>query len=204
MNITVNQLNELGACQDGVAWFKTQNNHEAKHVLRECTKTDNSSYANWYVTKLFTKPQAVEYSIYCAELCIAEYEKDYPNDPRPREAIEAAKAWLENPNKENKVAAESAAESAARYAARYAILSAAEYAWSAADSARSAARYATWSAARYAADSARYAAWSAAAAAASAEYAADSARSARYAAVSAAKYAAWEKIVEKAIKILGL
>ena len=72
-----------------------------------------------------------ELAIFCAEYSLKNYEVEYPNDKRPREAIDAAKNYLKNPSKENldKLnAAESAAESAAWSAARSA-------AWSAAGSA---------------------------------------------------------------------
>ena len=54
------------------------------------------------------KKDSVALSIFAAELCIKNFEKIYPNDKRPRQAIEAAKAWLENPTEENKNAAWSA------------------------------------------------------------------------------------------------
>ena len=54
------------------------------------------------------KKDSVALSIYAAELCIENYEKVYPNDDRPRKAIEAAKAWLLSPTKKNESAARSA------------------------------------------------------------------------------------------------
>jgi len=183
--ITLKQLEMLDACRDGVEWFKKQKNKEAKSMLRQCVKDGYFGWANWYVSKLFSKPQAVKYAIYSAELAINNYEAKYPSDKRPREAIEAAKRWLEDPSEDNQKAAESAA-------------------WSAAWSAESA-EYAAWSAeyaARFAAWSAEYAAGSAAG---SAEYAAEYAEyAARSAAWSAAESAARSALIEKAIEILGL
>ncbi len=102
------------------------------------------------------KKDSVALSIYSAELCINEFEKVYPTDKRPREAIEAAKKWLLEPTKEN--------ESAAAWSAASAAASAESAARSA--SAESAARSAAWSArsAAWSARSARSAesAWSAA------------------------------------------
>ena len=74
------------------------------------------------------KKDSVSMAIYAAELCLEHFEKEYPNDKRPRGAIEAAKRWIENPTEKNRWAA------AARSAAW-----AAESARSAARSARSAA-----------------------------------------------------------------
>jgi len=88
----------------------------------------------------WTKKDSVALSIYSAELVLTNFEKIYPDDDRPRKALEAAKKVLKNDNKKNRSAAESAgsaAESAAESAA-----------WSAARSAESAAESAAWSAAR--------------------------------------------------------
>ena len=79
----------------------------------------------------WTKEDSVSLAIFASELCIKNFEKEYPKDKRPREAIEAAKTWLKDPTEKNRSAAESAAGSA----------------WSAAGSAGSAAESAAWSAA---------------------------------------------------------
>jgi len=141
------------------------------------------------------KTDSVAMAIYSAELCIDNFEKEYPNHKRPRKAIEAAKAWLNDPCDKTQSAARSAAESAAVSAARSAAVSAesaesaAESAASAASAARSAARSAAVSAesAESAAASAESAAESAARSAASAESAAVSAESAESAARSEVK-----------------
>ena len=71
------------------------------------------------------------FAIDCAERTLKNFEDKYPEDKRPREAIEAAKKYLEDPTEENQSAAWSAGSAA----------------WSAAWSAESAARSAAWSAA---------------------------------------------------------
>ena len=98
----------------------------------------------------------IEFACQCAEHVLHFYEDKYPNDKRPRKAIEAARACVTD-----KSSAESAAWSA--WSAESAAWSAARSAWSSAWSAESAARSA-WSAA-----------WSAESAARSAESAARSA-----------------------------
>ena len=141
MKITIKQLERLGACDEAVCWLKTQKNREIKHLAKILLQKKHFDWANWFVTKLMTRPQAVQYSIYAAELCLSAYEEAYPKNGRPRNAIDAAKKCLRSNTEENRFAARSAAESAR---------SAAE---SAAESAESA---------RAAAESARFAAWSAA------------------------------------------
>jgi hypothetical protein len=61
----------------------------------------------------WTKPMSIKLSIYAAELVLKNFEKEFPDDMRPREAIEAAKKVLQNDTAKNRSAAESAAESAA-------------------------------------------------------------------------------------------
>jgi hypothetical protein len=104
--------------------------------------TDMRLIRAWY----WTKNDSVALSIYAAELCIKNFEKLYPNNKRPRQAIKAAKEWLKNPTEKNRLLAESAAWSAA--------WSAESATWSAALAAESA----TWSAAKSAALAAKSAA----------------------------------------------
>ena len=112
----------------------------------------------------WTKKDSILLAIFAARLVLKNFEKEFPNDDRPRKAIEAAEAYAKNPTKKNREAAKTA-ESAAE--------SAAEAAWSAAESAAESAESAAWSAVS-AAESARSAAWSAESAAESARSAAQS------------------------------
>ena len=89
----------------------------------------------------------IEFACRCAEHVLHFYEDKYPDDKRPRLAIEATRVRItdKSPAAESAAwsaawsaaesVAESAAESAARSAARSAAESAAESAWSAAESA---------------------------------------------------------------------
>ena len=142
-----------------------------KHLKQD----DKQCWSEMRVVKAYRweKPDSVAMAIYSAELVIGEYEKRYPDDKRPRRAIEAAKAWLENPTEENRAAANAASAAYAAYAANAA--KAAAYAAYAAANAAYAAAYAA-NAAAYAADAANAAAN--AAYAAYAAYAADAAASA--------------------------
>ena len=79
------------------------------------------------------KKDSVSLAIYAAELVIDIFEKEYPNDKRPRNAIEAAKKVLKNDTAKNRAAARAAAGAATGAAA-----------WAAAGAA---ARAAAWAAA---------------------------------------------------------
>ena len=123
----------------------------------------------------WSKIDSVELAIYTAELVIGYYEENYPNDKRPREAIEAAKAYVKDPAYASAYAASAYAAYAAS-AAAYAYAAYAAYATSAAASAAASA----YAYAAYATSAAAYASASAASA-----YVAASA----YAASAASAYA---------------
>jgi hypothetical protein len=137
---------------------------------------DKSAWSDMMVVKrcAWTKEMSVELAIYAAELVLPIFEKQYPDDKRPAEAIAAAKKWLADPSEENRIAT---------YAAACAARSAHAAACSAACAARSA--HAAACAAAY--DAARSA------------YAADAA----YAA-SAASAATLKKIDHKIKQLLGI
>ena len=71
------------------------------------------------------KKTAVRFAVFCAEQCLDIFERQFPDDKRPRLAIEAAKAVTENDTAENRAAW------AARDAARAAWDAASAAAWDA-------------------------------------------------------------------------
>jgi len=175
---------------------------------------------NKVIMILNTKIISVRWAIACASRVLYIFEKKYPNDFRPRQAIEASMRWLDKreldkreldkrelnaPTKTNRVAAKAAAN-AAFEAANAAFESAnaahADAAYEAADAARAA--YAAARAAAYATTRATYAA-AYKAATNTAPYTAD------YAAAidTRSKEIAWQRrclqsIVDRSIAILYL
>jgi hypothetical protein len=210
--ITSRYLQDIGACQDAREQFRKELNGgrslSVSRVFTRLKQIDRMDWANWLIVRLMTHEQQIRYAIYAAEQVISLYEEKYPEDKRPRQAIEAARLCLDNPSEENKAAARSAAESAwsawsAAEAAAWSAWSAAESAaWSARSAAESAwsARSAAEAAARSAATSAWSVAWSAAAAAA---------RSAATSAWSVARSAAalkkmQLKIINYGLRLIGV
>ena len=109
----------------------------------EIVKADDKFVASEMrlVKEINLKMVSVKWAVYCARSVLNIYEKKYPNDNRPRKAIESAEEWLKNSTEENKIAAKAArADWAAEAAAR-----AAEAAARAAKAAAKAAR-ADWAA----------------------------------------------------------
>ena len=85
----------------------------------------------------WTKEMSVELAIFAAELVLPIFEKEYPDDKRPANAIAAAKAYLRNPSSAAGEAAREAGE-AAREAGEAAMEAAGEAARAAGEAAREA------------------------------------------------------------------
>ena len=98
--------------------------------------------------KTCTKEEAVEYAIIQAESVLHIFEKEFPDDKRPRQAIEAARKWWREPSEANRLAAYAAYAAAD---AAYAATNAAYAAYAATNAACAAYAYAARDAAAYAA-----------------------------------------------------
>ena len=196
MIITTEFLKEKSACAEGFRYV-SENGFigleaipfierliEHKELVTAATagKEDALKWGNWLIVRVMERKQYLQYAIFVAEQVIDIFEKKYPNDKRPRAAIEAVKEYLKNPNRKNASAAASASAAAASASA------------AAAASAASAA-------AASSASSAAAAAYGASAASAASAAAAASASAAAYGA-SAASAAAADASEEMQLKIL--
>ena len=177
MKLTLDFLEEKKACKSGIDWFSKQSETDPIKLIKNwIDKKKHLDWANWLIVRVMEYRQYVEYAIFAAEQVIDIFDKKYPDDKRPRLAIDAAKKCLENPSAENKKAAAAAdyAAAAASYAAAsYAAYAAAYAAYAAVYAAASYAAYAAYAAvyaaASYAAYAAAYAAYAAAYTAAAAD-----------------------------------
>jgi hypothetical protein len=180
MKFSLEKAQELKACQSGIDWYKANGEPDTvEKTVEACIKTNELNYANWLLSNTLAEKQCGIYAVFAAEQVIDIFEVKYPDDKRPRLAIEAAKKVIENDTPENRNAAADAAHEA--YAAANAS-------------------YAAYAAAYAAADGA-YAAYAAARAAANASYAA--AYSAADAASHAADAAMKIKIIKYGVTLLG-
>ena len=112
MKITKRWIKSNNACNDSLEWFEQQDSFDAKILFDSAIKSERFSDINWVLTKKMNRSQLTLYSIYAAEKVLENFEKIFPDDGRPRIAIESAKKYLENPSFKTKEAARSAAESA--------------------------------------------------------------------------------------------
>ena len=197
-------LDELNACS-----FMNQDEITLQSIFESEIPLKDKYW--FFCKKVATKDQNKKIAIDLAEMVLPIWEKRYPHDKRPHDAIQTAKQYLAGHISMNELitkrrSAAADAAYAAAYAATYAAANAAYYAADAA----AAASYATAAAdaasyATAAADAAYYAADAAAAAAAHAAYAAASyaanAAAAAYAAnAAAAAHAASSDDIKKKIE----
>ena len=112
LEITFDWLKENSACSEGVEWFKNQKEKDGNKLVIDLFESDHFEWSNWLIVRLMDKPQKVQYAIFAAKKVIDIFEEKYPEDKRPRKAIEAAQYWLENQNASAASAAASAASDA--------------------------------------------------------------------------------------------
>ena len=194
--ISLDWLKERRACSEGVDWFLKQKESDAVLVLESLIKGDKLDWANWTIVRVMERKQYMAYAIFSAEQVINIYEKKYPDNDKPRKAINAAKVCMKNDTEENRSVANAAANVAndaanAADAAANAAYVATDAAYVAADAAyvaAAAAAYAAYAAANvaYAANAAAFAAYVAANVANAATNAANAAANAAYVTADAA------------------
>jgi len=152
--ITDNWIKQNNPCKEAVEnWWDKKERNSLK-ILSLLIKDKKYDWANWFIVRVMEYKDYVTYAIFAAEQIIDIYEEKYPNDKRPRKAIEAAKKCIEDPSDKNKTAAYAA--HVAAYAAAYTAHAAADAAYAAAYTAAHVAAYAADVAAYAAADAAAY------------------------------------------------
>ena len=104
MKINESWLRNKSACSDGIEWFLEQKEIDGSglEIVRKLMKENRLTWANWAMARIMTYKQYVSYAVYAAKQVINLFEKKYPNDKRPRQAIEAAKKCITEPTKKNR------------------------------------------------------------------------------------------------------
>ncbi len=164
MQTTLNKIKLHSPCKDG--WEKllnhlnkTQSDDEVLE-LRTILESNGLNDTIWALRAVDGKDKEIRlFAADCAELVLPIYEKYYPDDSRPRLAIQAARDYANGLITLEELTAAGAAAWDAAWYAMYAALAAA---WDAARAARDAALAAAWDAAGSARDAALAAAWDAA------------------------------------------
>jgi hypothetical protein len=139
MRITTELVKTFNPCKDRLNNYETHYPNSDLDIV-DFLRLDNISYSDkiWVWKKVATVDKAALFGLKCAESVLNIFENRYPDDKRPRLALEAVKTYLDNPTEENKKACKTAAAYAAdaiadaAYAAAYAAYAAAYAAYAAA------------------------------------------------------------------------
>jgi chemotaxis protein histidine kinase CheA len=191
VNINLEYIKTFNPCSSGVNEYIEAGYENFSGTVLEFLNLNKVSIKNrlWVVLRpeIISENDLHELACKFAESVLHIFEKEYPEDKRPRLAIEAKRKWLKKEITDSELdAARVAVWNAARDAASAARAAAWAAAWETANAARAAARVA--------ANAARDAAWEAANAARDAASAArDAASAARAAAWNAARAATEEQ-----------
>ena len=141
LNTTFKKLHEAGACTSGYRKLAehlggvNKYGDEVTIPLSEILKSNGLDDAVWCLRATIEPAEnyIIEFACRCAEHVLVNYEKLYPDDKRPRQAIEAARVCITD--KSTHAAAHAAADAAAdaAYAAHDADAAAHDAAHTAAD-----------------------------------------------------------------------
>ncbi len=101
-NITVEWLKECEASPIAIEWFKECGKDKPVDVMDALLAENKLDLANWLIVRLLSPEDRVRYAIFAAEHVLDIYEKSYPDDKRPRVAIEKAREVLEKPDRETR------------------------------------------------------------------------------------------------------
>ena len=111
-------------------------------TLEEFLALDNITYSDkvWVFVRLANKSPLLRWSYFCAESVLYIFETKYPNDKRPRQALDATLKYINEPTDDNRINLIKHRDVAADAAyAAYANAYAAAAAYAAADAAAAAA-----------------------------------------------------------------
>ena len=125
METSARLLKKMGVCSEGVDWFRE--NYGAKTVnavdaLRLSLKQNKHSDCNWFLSTALNRGNKIRYACYAAKQVLEIFEEQYPNEKRPRQAINAALKCIKNDTDKNREAASEASSEAASGAARTAAM----------------------------------------------------------------------------------
>jgi len=112
METSARLLKKMGVCSEGVDWFRE--NYGTKTVnavdaVRLSLRQGKHSDCNWFLSTALNRENKIRYACYAAKQVLEIFEEQYPNEKRPRQAINAALKCIKNDTDKNREAASEAA-----------------------------------------------------------------------------------------------
>ena len=110
MKLTKQNILDMHPCAEGLT-FADQCDFDAVKIWNTCPRGD---WMIWLLRKTQSIDRQTSVKLAClwAEHVLSIYESKYPDDKRPRLAIEAAQAWADNPTPSNLALVRQAADEA--------------------------------------------------------------------------------------------
>jgi len=103
------QIRKWDSCNGAVEWIEQQDTEDVFELIERLRKSrikHKHAWLCWAIPRLLkTKKNRVRFAVYCAELTLPVFEKEHPNDKRPRKVIQAVKNWVNNPIEKNSIIA---------------------------------------------------------------------------------------------------
>jgi hypothetical protein len=112
MKIDREWLESHNACEAGKEFFLAEGISSPRAGVLNLVAKQKLQWANWLLVRVLPHAKQIRYAIFAAEMVLDVFERAYPNDKRPREAIDAAKKYVKRPTKKKKDAANAAANAA--------------------------------------------------------------------------------------------
>lgn len=84
MKMTLESLQNLNPCSDGLAWWKSAACKTVESTIKKLFAEDKLDWANWLIVRVLPHDNQIRYAIYVAEQVLDIYEKQYPGDARSR------------------------------------------------------------------------------------------------------------------------
>ena len=95
--ITEQWLKKHSACVGAMGWYAKQKNKDAKALLNALINENKDlDWFNWYLSRKLKKVDRCKYAIYAAKQVLHIFEKKFPYDKRPRNAIMSAEKLLKS------------------------------------------------------------------------------------------------------------
>lgn len=112
-------LKKLHACKSGVEYWKSlpkEHREDPLWLMQHAIESDDEAIlkdANWLICRLFSDKNTQRYAVFAARQVLHIFEEKYPDDDRPRKAIEAAEAVIKRNTADNRKRARLAADNTA-------------------------------------------------------------------------------------------
>ena len=108
-------LDDLGACEESLDWLKEKKPSNVYQAWRSCPRGD---WLLWFAAKIgVDRRLVVAAACEIARDALPIFEGKYPDDNRPRKAIETAEEWCKGKATQEQVRMAAAAATAAAWAA---------------------------------------------------------------------------------------